>query len=293
MNTAIHPKGTEPHYPQGHHVLSRCLDEANDRGYVAQETRGQLQEDVHKFGKRCETYKALAVAKADDDPPLAGRRAAPRVAIRTLSLFFFLLRQPLSDVWWLPTNRHRLPTNRHRLHTNRQRLPTNRHQLPTNRHRLHTNRHRLPTNRHRLPTNRHRLPTNRQSYPPTAIGYPPTAIGYPPTAINYPPTAIGYTPTAIGYPPTAIDYPPTAIGYTPTAIGYTPTAIGYPPTAIIYPPTAISYPPAAIIGRIGHSEFFSFYYGNPWAARFLKAGCWGRHSKNSYGGFITQSCRQQ
>ena len=51
------------------------------------------------------------------------------VAIRTLSLFFFffLLRQPLSDVWWLPTNRHRLPTNRHRLHTNRHRLHTNRH----------------------------------------------------------------------------------------------------------------------------------------------------------------------
>ena len=48
--------------------------------------------------------------------------------------FFFLLRQPLSDVWWLPTNRHRLPTNRHRLHTNRHRLPTNRHQLPTGRH---------------------------------------------------------------------------------------------------------------------------------------------------------------
>ena len=46
------------------------------------------------------------------------------VAIRTLSLFFFLLRQPLSDVWWLPTNRHRLPTNRHRLPTNR--LHTNR-----------------------------------------------------------------------------------------------------------------------------------------------------------------------
>ena len=41
--------------------------------------------------------------------------------------FFFLLRQPLSEVWWLPTNRHRLPTNRHRLPTNRHRLPTNRH----------------------------------------------------------------------------------------------------------------------------------------------------------------------
>ena len=57
--------------------------------------------------------------------------------------FFFLLWHPLSDVWWLPTNRHRLPTNRHR--------------LPTNRHWLHTNRHRLPTNRHRLPTGRHRI----------------------------------------------------------------------------------------------------------------------------------------
>ena len=79
--------------------------------------------------------------------------------------FFFLLRQPLSDVWWLPTNRHRLPTNRHWLHTNHHRLPTNRHRLPTNRHRLPTNRHRLPTNRHRLPTNRHRLPTNRHRLP--------------------------------------------------------------------------------------------------------------------------------
>ena len=27
---------------------------------------------------------------------------------------FFLLWHPLSDVWWLPTNRDRLPTNRHR-----------------------------------------------------------------------------------------------------------------------------------------------------------------------------------
>ena len=71
----------------------------------------------------------------------ASPQRSPGVAIGTLSLFFFLLRQPLSDVWWLPTNRHRLHTNRHRLHTNR--------------HRLHTNRHRLPTNRHRLPTGRH------------------------------------------------------------------------------------------------------------------------------------------
>ena len=67
-----------------------------------------------------------------------------------------------------------------------------------------------------------------------------------------------------GYPPTAIGYPPTAIGYPPTAIGYTPTAIGYPPTAIGYTPTAIGYPPAAIVGRIGHSEFFYYYYGTPW-----------------------------
>ena len=100
------------------------------------------------------------------------RAPTPGVAIRTLGLFFFLLRQPLSDVWWLPTNRHRLPTNRHRLHTNRHRLhtnrhrlPTNRHRLPTNRHRLHTSRHRLHTNRHRLHTNRHRLPTNRHQLP--------------------------------------------------------------------------------------------------------------------------------
>ena len=72
---------------------------------------------------------------------------------------FFLLWHPISDVWWLPTNRHRLPTNRHRLPTNHHRLHTNRHRLPTNRHQLCTNRHRLPTNRHRLPTNRHWLPT--------------------------------------------------------------------------------------------------------------------------------------
>ena len=49
MNTAIHPKDTELHYRQGPHVLSRRLDKANDRGYLAQETLGRLQEDVHKF----------------------------------------------------------------------------------------------------------------------------------------------------------------------------------------------------------------------------------------------------
>ena len=76
MNTAVHPKDTEPHYRQGPHVLSRCLNEANDRGYVAQETLGQLQEDLHQFRQCCETYKALAVAIAEDDRPLAGRPAA-------------------------------------------------------------------------------------------------------------------------------------------------------------------------------------------------------------------------
>ena len=76
MNTAVDPKDTKPHYRQGPHILSRRLNEANDRGYVAQETMGQLQEDLHQFRQRCETYKALAVAIAEDDRPLAGRRAA-------------------------------------------------------------------------------------------------------------------------------------------------------------------------------------------------------------------------
>ena len=68
----------------------------------------------------------------------------PRGCHKVAHPFFFLLWHPLSDVRWLPTNRHRLHTNRHRLHTNCHGLPTNRHRLPTNRHRLHTNRHRLP-----------------------------------------------------------------------------------------------------------------------------------------------------
>ena len=76
MNTAVDPKDTEPHYRQGPHVLSHRLNKANDRGYMAQETMGQLQEDLHQFRQRCETYKALAVAIAEDDRPLAGRRAA-------------------------------------------------------------------------------------------------------------------------------------------------------------------------------------------------------------------------
>ena len=40
MNTAIDPKDIEPHYRQGPWVLSRCFNEANDMGYVAQETLG-------------------------------------------------------------------------------------------------------------------------------------------------------------------------------------------------------------------------------------------------------------
>ena len=76
MTTAIDPNGTKPHYRQGPNVLSRRLDEVNDTGYVAQETLGQLQEDLHKFCQRCKTCKALAVAIAEDDRPLAGRRAA-------------------------------------------------------------------------------------------------------------------------------------------------------------------------------------------------------------------------
>ena len=76
MNAAIQPKVTVPHYRQGPHVLSRRLDEANDRGYVAQEMLGKLQDDLRKFWQRCKTYKALAIAIADDDFPLAGRQAA-------------------------------------------------------------------------------------------------------------------------------------------------------------------------------------------------------------------------
>ena len=76
MNRAIHPKDKEPHYRQGPQVLSRRLNEANDKGSVAQETLGQLQEDLHKFRQRCETYKVLAVAIIDDDRPVARRCAA-------------------------------------------------------------------------------------------------------------------------------------------------------------------------------------------------------------------------
>ena len=55
MNTAIDQKDIEPQYRQGPHVLSRRLNEANDGGYVARETLGQLLEDLHKFRQRCET----------------------------------------------------------------------------------------------------------------------------------------------------------------------------------------------------------------------------------------------
>ena len=70
-------------------------------------------------------------------------------AIRTLTLFFFILWHPLSDVWWLLTNRHRLHTNRRRLSDQ-------------------------PAIGY---------PPTTIGYTQTAIGYPPPAIGYPPAAI--------------------------------------------------------------------------------------------------------------
>ena len=70
MDTAVHPKDTKPHYGQGPQVLSRRLNEANDKGYVAHETRGELQEGLHKLRQHCQTYKALAVAIADTTVPL-------------------------------------------------------------------------------------------------------------------------------------------------------------------------------------------------------------------------------
>ena len=76
MNTAIDPKGTETHYKHGPHVLSRRPKEANDTRYVAQETLGELQEGLHKLRQHRKIYKALAVTIAEDDRPLAGRRAA-------------------------------------------------------------------------------------------------------------------------------------------------------------------------------------------------------------------------
>ena len=41
-NAAIHSKDKEPHHRQGLHVLSRRLNEANDRGKVAHEMLCQL-----------------------------------------------------------------------------------------------------------------------------------------------------------------------------------------------------------------------------------------------------------
>ena len=49
LNTVIHPNHRVPRYGQGLHGLSRFLNEATDRKYIAQEIVGQLQEDVHKF----------------------------------------------------------------------------------------------------------------------------------------------------------------------------------------------------------------------------------------------------
>ena len=76
MNTTTDPKDAEPHYRHGPHILSHRLHEANDRRYLAQETLRHLQEDLHKFRQLCETYKALAVAIAENNRPLAGRPAA-------------------------------------------------------------------------------------------------------------------------------------------------------------------------------------------------------------------------
>ena len=84
------------------------------------------------------------------------------------SPFFFLLWHPLSDVWWLPTNRHRLHTNRHRLHTNHHQLPSYvTHQPPSVTHQPPSVTHQPPSVTHQPPsvtqlhTNRHRLPTGR------------------------------------------------------------------------------------------------------------------------------------
>ena len=52
--------------------MSRRLDEADDKGYLAHEMLGQLQEDVRKFRQRCATYKVLPVAIMDDDHSVLG-----------------------------------------------------------------------------------------------------------------------------------------------------------------------------------------------------------------------------
>ena len=73
MKNAIHEKNSEPHYRQEPHALSQCLDEANDRGYVAQNALGQPREDLRKFRQRCKTYKALVFATADYHRAVVGR----------------------------------------------------------------------------------------------------------------------------------------------------------------------------------------------------------------------------
>ena len=56
MNTAIDPKGKEPHYRHGAHVLSRRLSEANDTGYMAQDTLGH----VHECRRTCTSSGSVA-----------------------------------------------------------------------------------------------------------------------------------------------------------------------------------------------------------------------------------------
>ena len=76
MDNAMQPTATEPHYRTALVVTVDRLNEGNDNKLVAQEALGCLHEDLHRFRQRCETYKALGVALAADDRPLAGRRAA-------------------------------------------------------------------------------------------------------------------------------------------------------------------------------------------------------------------------
>ena len=70
------PPPTELHYRTAPAVLVARLNEVHDTKWVAQEALGQLREDLYRLRRRCETFKALTVALAEDDWPLAGRCAA-------------------------------------------------------------------------------------------------------------------------------------------------------------------------------------------------------------------------
>ena len=105
----------------GAHKLFRCRAAYGGLGLKIPEVAEDWAEDP---------YLPLdALGGAPTPPPEPDVHSRAGGAIRTLSPPppFFLLWHPLSDFWWLPTNRHRLPTNRHRLHTNRDWLPTGRH----------------------------------------------------------------------------------------------------------------------------------------------------------------------